>query len=249
MSKKQREWQLLGKLRESYQGFPEGTICLQEQPDFLIKTADGFVGVEVREWAYDEDEGERGSPTRRHESLSTKVVLQAQKLYSLMGLPPINVSVDFHLRYPLRSRELQRLAKEISAVAARHVPNPGEHILVSWPNLGWKGLPREVLSIYISRPTREQEVLWAPEGGGAIPVFSLAHASKVVRKKEQLLPQYRESAEIVWLLVAATGYNPSGFCRIDPELRQHALVTGFDAVFFLRQYDNVVVPLRTEGIG
>lgn len=246
--KKAREWRLLERFRESYAGFPAGFICLQEHPDFLIKSAYGFVGVEVREWAHDEDEGEKGSPTRRHESLSGKIVLRAQELYTLTGLPPISVSVDFHPLYPLRGGEVQRLAAEISSIAARHIPAPGDYTPVFWPEPGWKELPREVASIYIRRPVREeQEVFWAPEGGGAIPEFSPAHVSEVVGKKECLLPRYRESADIIWLLIAATGYNTSGFCTIDPELQRHTFTTAFDAVFFLHYSENILMPLLVKG--
>jgi hypothetical protein len=245
--KKEREWRLLERLRESYAGFPAGIICLQEKPDFLIKNAYGLVGVEVCVWAYDEDEGEGGSPTRRHESLSSKVVLRAQEIYNLTGLPPINVSVDFHPQHPLRVGQRQRLAAEIFSITARHLPAPGAHAPVCWPGPGWKELPKEVASIYISRPARaEQEAFWAPEGGGAIPEFSPAHVSEVIRKKERRLSCYRKSADTVWLLIAATGYNPSGFCKIDRELHQHAFTTGFDAVFFLQESENVLIPLLVE---
>ena len=49
-NKKLVEWGHLERFQKTYPEFPIGMICLQEQPDFVVKTIDGMLGIEVREW-------------------------------------------------------------------------------------------------------------------------------------------------------------------------------------------------------
>jgi hypothetical protein len=248
VTKKERELRFLARLRDSCPDRLEGIICLQEEPDFVIKTQNGLLGVEIREWFYDEVTGKGGSPTRQQESLSLETVLKARDLYNSTGLPPINVNVDFHPLYPLSSKDTNRLAANIASIAQRHVPDQGIHVPIGWPEPNWKELPREVYSVYISRPRAGQEVLWAPEGGGAIPTLSPGDVERVLTHKERHLPRYRQSAGEIWLLLVAVGFNLSGFCKIDPELGRHVFSTEFDAVFFLHYSDDILMPLLVKGM-
>jgi hypothetical protein len=248
VTKKERELHFLARLRDSFPDRLEGIVCLQEEPDFVIKTPNGLLGIEIRQWFYDEVGGKGGSPTREQESLGLETVLKARDLYNSTGMPPISVSVDFNPLYPLSSKDTKHLAKDIASIAKRHVPNPGIHVPIRWPEPNWKELPKEVHSVYISRPREAQEVLWAPEGGGAIPVISSEEIERVLIDKARRLPKYRESASEVWLLLVAAGFSVSGFCRIDPELGRHVFNTEFDAVFFLHHSDDILMPLKAESM-
>jgi hypothetical protein len=236
--KKQREWRLLEKFRECYSEFPAGMICPQEQPDFVLKTVHAMLGIEVREWSYDEALS-GGSPTRRHESLTFRTALRAQELYDSFGLWPVNVWVNFHR--PLSENQLEDLAEKISRIVTRHIPNPGSFASVRHPGPDWKSLPPQVASVSIYHPTQEQETIWVPVGGGVLPVITPHNIEEVLTKKEPLLPKYRESADKVWLLIAVTGFNTSAFCKIDPNLDRHTFRTDFDQVFFLHESSGRVV--------
>lgn len=234
VKKRQEAW-LLEKFRELYPEFPAGTVIPHEKPDFLIGTEQGaVVGIEVREWFYDEnlEEGAGGSPSRREESLNARIVQRSQKFYSVWNLPEVDVGVLFHPRCPLREKQLETLAAEIAGIVAKHVPSAaGQFEAVRHPEPGWKDLPLEVVSLFIYRPPAGREVIWAAEGGGILPTVTARHIEEAIRTKEPLLAKYRESANLVWLLIAAAGFNTSGFCEVDPELEQHRFNSEFDQVF------------------
>src|SRR5437588_4933158 len=154
--KKRQEIWLLEKFRELYPEFPAGTVVAYEKPDFLIGTEQGtVVGIEVREWFYDEnlEEGAGGSPSRREESLNARIVQRSQELYNSWNLPEVNVRVLFHSQYPLKKKQIETLAAEIAGIVAKHVPSAaGQFEAVCYPEPGWKDLSLEVVSLCIYRP-------------------------------------------------------------------------------------------------
>jgi len=205
-----------------------------------------MLGIEVREWSYDEALS-GGSPTRRHESLTFRTALRSQQMYGSLGLPPVNVWVNFNR--PLTEGQLEDLAEKISSIVTRHVPNPGCFASVRHPGPDWKSLPPQVASISIYHPTKEQEIIWVPVGSGVLPVIAPDNIEEVLIQKEALLPKYRESAPEVWLLVVVTGFSTSAFCKIDPNLDRHPFRTDFDRVFFLHEFSEKVVRLQLVANG
>lgn len=216
-------------------------ICLQEQPDFVVKTDDGMLGIEVREWSCDEGLS-GGSPTRRNESLTFRTTLRSQELYDSLGLCSVDVLVNFHR--PFSENQLEEVAGKIVEIVTRHIPNSGCSSSVTYPEPDWQSLPPQVAAIFIDCPTVEQETLWVPVGGGSLPVIASLDIEKVLAKKEPLLTKYRECADKVWLLIVTTGFNTSAFCKIDTNLEQHTFKTDFDQVFFLHEFSGKVVPLK-----
>jgi hypothetical protein len=238
----------LERFKALYPEFPDGTVVPHEQPDFLIRTEHGaVVGIEVREWFYDEglEEGVGGSPSRREESLNARIVQKSQQLYSALGFLEVNVGVQFDSHYPLKEKQLETLAADIAGIVARHVPSAaGQSEAVRFPEPGWKDLPSEIVSLFIYRPPAGRDGFWAAGGGGTIPTVNARHIEEVIRAKEPLLAKYRESADLIWLLIAAAGFNTSGFCEVDPELGQHRFNSSFDQVFFLQAARNRLVRLN-----
>lgn len=247
VKKKQEIW-LLERFRDLYPEFPVGTVVPYEKPDFLVGTEQGaVVGIEVREWFCDE-ESAGGSPSRRKESLNARIVQRSQELYSAWNLSQVNVGVNFDSQCSLKERQLETLAAEIAGIVARHVPSAaGQSEAVRYPEPSWKELPSEVMSIFIYRPPVERDVIWAAEGGGILPTVTARHIEEVIRVKEPLLAKYRESANFVWLLIAAAGFNTSGFCEVDPELGQHRFNSAFDQVFFLQVSRGILLRLNVGG--
>lgn len=250
VKKRQEAW-LLERFKELYPDFPAGAVVSHEKPDFLIETGEGAVlGIEVREWFYDEnlEEGTSGSPSRQEESLNSRVVQISQKLYSAWNLPEVDVGVDFHPQYPLKDLKRKRLgtlATEIAGIVAKNVPRTvGQFEAVRHPEPGWKDLPLEIMSIFIYRPPVGREAIWAAEGGGTLPTVAARHIEEAIRAKEPLLAKYRESANLVWLLIAAAGFNTSGFCEVDPELGQHRFNSAFDQVFFLQAARGILLRMN-----
>lgn len=45
-NKKERELQLVIRMRDLQADGPAGFVCLQEEPDFLVNTAHGLLGIE-----------------------------------------------------------------------------------------------------------------------------------------------------------------------------------------------------------
>lgn len=244
VKKKQEAW-LLERFRDLYPEFPAGTVVPYEKPDFLISTEQGaVVGIEVREWFCDEGSA-GGSPSRREESLNARIVQRSQELYSAWNLSQVDVGVVFDSHCSLKERQLETLPTEIAGIVAKHVPSAaGQFEAVRYPEPSWKELPSEVESLFISRPSVERDSIWAAEGGGLLPTVTARHIEEAIRAKERLLAKYRESANFVWLLIAAAGFNTSGFCEVDPELGQHRFNSAFDRVFFLQVSRGILLQLN-----
>jgi hypothetical protein len=85
-SKKLRERAHLEAFRQAHSGFPSGVICETEEPDFVVQTSAGTLGIEHTEFHWDEGNGV-GSERKAREALQEKIVNAAVRLYESRNLP------------------------------------------------------------------------------------------------------------------------------------------------------------------
>ena len=241
--KKEIEQAQLQRFRECWPGFPTGEIEPQEEPDFLVRAGDTTIGIELRDYLCDEVEG-KGSPSKRQESLRSLTVANAAQEYESQGLPPVDVSVLWNDQLPLTSRGAKNLISRLLELVIQNLPRFGSRIFLGYPGPEWRNLPAEIIALWIDRCRDQRQNFWASHGGGAIPQVGITDIEQAIRLKEKKLPTYRRAADEVWLLVVASGFTPSGFCSIAPELVNHSFETSFDRLFFLQYADRQALELN-----
>ena len=66
----------------------------------------------------------------------------------------------------------------------------------------------------------------------------------IIDQKNTKLPTYRGKCCEVWLLIVLDGLYPSSFADLNADALQHEFKTGFDRLFFFRNFDGSYAQLR-----
>ena len=93
--KKVRERAIPGRFRAACSDFPPGGVEDSEAPDFLVRSGDHTVGIELVD--YVAGQAEQGSTELMQEKLRAQVVSAAQKRYEALGGPYTPLHKGFRL--------------------------------------------------------------------------------------------------------------------------------------------------------
>jgi len=244
--KKRQEETYLRRFRENFANFPEGAIIPHEQPDFLVVTHQGRIGVELTEYHIEEPDGGRGSRMRAQESTEGRVLRTASEQHQSKGLPPVAVHVLWNPHQPFSRRRIQELATVLTAMVQEHLPELGQEVTIHRHHSAWRSLPQEVASLRVDRRVNFSKNLWTSVRAEFVPTLTPSELQKIMRDKEAKIPSYRQECRKVWLLIVARGFEPSTHVDLGPEVEAHEFETSFDRVFFLHHANENVTELRVR---
>src|SRR3954447_22386798 len=89
------------RFKESFSDFPEGIICFDDNPDVLIKTQEGFWGIEHTRL--------NCRVLKEQESLEQRIVDRAKEIYESSGGPPLYVTALFDSKIRLGVKDIDSI--------------------------------------------------------------------------------------------------------------------------------------------
>lgn len=237
---KRTEENHLHRFRVNFQEFPAGKLTLAEHPDFLLETSNEIIGIEHTRYI----RGDLGA----QENVENIALWLASQHYAHRGFPLVEVQVFWNFHEKPSKGTLPQFVPMLSELVARHLPWPGDETTIRYPHWAWRQLPREIVSLTISRRRVMQKNFWVSVRSGVVPELTPADFYEIIGKKESKLSYYRQNCAQVWLLIVANGFEPSTHCDLAPEIESFRFETNFDRVFFLHYFDGFVVELSTTGV-
>jgi hypothetical protein len=201
-------------------------ITHNDSPDFRVRVNDIIIGVEIRRLFISPD-GPALESTQ--ESIFDQVCRKAEHL----NLPPVDVTLFFNLRKPLRGADCRRIADAVVQVVATNLPADGD--IVELENR--PGQPAEVDLIQINRARRESR----PEQGrwradfnfSAIVTDVFGIVQTAIKEKAARLPTYLKVCDECWLLLVADSFKASGNLKFSGSEEKHPLLSPFKRTYAL----------------
>jgi hypothetical protein len=185
---------------------------------------------------------------RARESTEDKVLRLASSRYEARGLPPVWINVFWSLRdFPIS--RVPQLANALADLVEVNLPEQDGEVAIKYPHPAWRSLPPEVSSLSIRRKKVLSNNLWVPTRGAFAPTLTPLDLQQRIEEKEDKVNSYRQKCSQVWLLIVASGFEPSTFGELAPEVEGFRFETSFDRVFFLHHADELIVELSTQGSG
>lgn len=237
--RKQHELFLLERFIDAAK-FSVEVVEEREKPDFIIHLDGRPIGVEVTELFISHD---RGSNTMQvQESISSRIVSTAQRLYADCGAPPAHVSVCFGPKHDLRELNRDKTAKALATFVQRL--NLSEWQRIDWSPEELDGpLPYEVSFIHaLGVPTFDM-AHWSVARAGWVAPLSATPLQARVDEKAKRLPIYKSSIAENWLVIVADAMKPSQLIEAKDDFDPRAILSPFARTFFYRHPDDVVVEL------
>jgi hypothetical protein len=226
------------RFKESFPEFPDGILCYDDNPDVLVKTSEGFCGIEHTRLYRGELKGQ--------ESIEQRIVDRAQGMYESSGAPSLYVTVLFDSKIKLVIRDTDSIAASLNEIVCRYIPVIGEKFMLEGWRFARHGLSPTIRTIFIDRPGNSCEMFWGVGRGGAIPDLTPDQIRERIQGKEAKLSKYLGKCSKIWLLIVEDGFSPSGYFVISDAVMQQIYKSSFDRIFLFRNFRREVIELNVE---
>lgn len=208
-----------------------------EEPDFLIASPAGVIGLEITECHHDQASTARETQQR-------KTLREAERAYKTAAGAPLFVTV-FWNNTDLSRTAWRELPQRIAGLVRASTPGIGGRVVLDSPDQTDAGGPSAIDRIEIYRYADEPYDQWyAPLD--AVQPLSPLDLQSVLDAKDALVPKYRVRALAAWLLIVCGTMLKSSWSEIGVEVEQTPFRTGFDRVFVLSYSADQVCELQLE---
>jgi hypothetical protein len=225
--------------------FPDGKVLHEDNPDFLVITEEGPLGIELRQLFHPRPDV--GPPLQALESNREAVLKQAREMCELDDLPPLFVCVDFDLCTPIPAGRRSLIAHKLFQLCADFLPSEGAPVELKRESLNSKFLPREIRELHIQRIGRRHH--WTDIEAGMVLEDARQLLQNAINEKASKLDSYLRRCNRCWLLLTADAFRPSNFIDIDEATRSHTYESPFEKTYFLNCFDGDPIRLQTVKSG
>lgn len=236
LSTNQREqYSHLIRFKECFPDFPAGTMEFGDEPDVIIHTANGLLGIEHTRIFRKDDTDE--IVRQEQESLEQRIVDKARSIYENGGGPPLYVTLAFIPAIKLAKNEVNSISSRIASIVRDHIPNEGQHHILDACQLPAKYLPRQISAVFVDRFYNQREMFWAVMRSDNIPNISSEQIQEIIHNKDIHVRKYLERCSEVWLVIVQDGFAPSSGFDLSEGVLMKVYKSAFKRVFLFRNFE------------
>jgi hypothetical protein len=246
LSKKEIESYYLERFKELLPGFPSGMVIPTEEPDFLVETPSGHVGIELTELHVAASPG--SVPVQASLAMRQRTVDRAQAIYAAGGHPPIRCTV-FMSNEHIHKSEVEDLATAIASIAIKNLP-PGYGSVredYNWLNRDY--FPERIHSVAVHRLDAITRTHFNCPGAVWVPHLVTEDIERAIGPKGGKYSAYRTRCAEAWLVVCADTTTMSTWFEFEPPALCATYRAPFERVFVMRQFGSLLHELTIAPSG
>lgn len=239
---KDRERLYLQHFRKSFNEFPKGEVASSEAPDFLVNGGEGTVGVELTEYFRPPPEGAR--PFQEQESLWEQVTEKAERFYTQLGWPPVDVAVRPHPYHSLSPGSVESVGRRLAVAVRSRLPPVNSTLRVKdcWDDTL---VPDAIHSFRIAHFEILENPAFHFGQGTFVPTLNVEGVQAQLDNKNPKCSNYRRSCDEAWLVVVIDGWRTSSTTDIGNDVRSARFDSEFDRAFLFECVGGKVTELET----
>lgn len=215
-------------------------IVKTESPDFLVRSNDKILGIEVCQLYHGKEPGSRFTPVE-NVSMETQIALNAQQYFFRRYRIPLNVDIQFRRELTLDSVGRQRLAEKIA-----------EHV---WQEVSFRkhdayysiskdrNLPQELVHLFVYFHPKLTKSTWYSGRAIMLPDLTCKMIVETIRKKEAKTHLYRKKADNL-ILVLAEGFSMESLFDSIEISKELQLRSSYDNIYIVRDLANVLFRVK-----
>lgn len=237
MKKKALEQILISRFLEVLQNGNLGQLIAHENPDFLLQSDSGTLGIEITRLYRAATPGE--SPLKEQEVLRESVMKGAKVIYDKKALPPIHVSVHFNQAFRLRKQTVQPTAAVVAALGERLIPDAeggSKSEEYEWTNRAY--FPDTIDLVMVHRMKGATRSSWSAPSVGFLPELSPTEVAQKISEKELRLSDYMKACSRVWLVLVSRGDMLSSVVDLTEAAKRASYSSGFERIFWFAWPDS-----------
>ena len=203
-----------------------------ESPDFVVRSGEGAVGIEVTTFHWPHVDGRR--PHQEQQALKDRVVAIARQIHIDAGGPGLYVTVYFAKPVSVTKRD----AQEHGAAVARVVLDTQPPTSLDEPAaiVPWGRLPPGVSDITIRASVDGRDRLWSADAGGWVAPVQPSHIQAVVERKCGMLAVARTKCEQLWLVIVNDEFSRAAPVELSETSRRNVYEHPFDRLLWLEPH-------------
>ena len=214
-------------------------LDVRENPDFIVEVDGQNLGIEITN-LYIRTSVINGMLLQAQESIATRIVCTAQRIYSENNKQPMHVSVLFNSNLNLKFLDRSKTAYELANYISRLNIPTFQRVCLRASNFA-KFLPEEISYIQIYGVPHISMAHWNVVTSGWTSPLSTQILQARIDEKSKRIHSYKKSTNIIWLLIVADATKASQL--VVPKNDYNSLVSPFDRTFFYRYPDNILFEL------
>ncbi|GFO58177.1 hypothetical protein GMST_05020 [Geomonas silvestris] len=241
MPDKDRERYCLSQLRKCLSAIPAVEPFEPEPPDFLFRTDDGNLGIELTSFFYPPDPSEQ--PQQQLQSLRKYITKKAEEFHAEAGGPALYVSVYFNDHYQLRNKDVARIAGQLAnSVLAASVPRvlQAQNVYLS----SSMELPPEIIDVRVNGSVDGTDRLWYATSSGWVAPISPDHVQLEINRKLPKAVAARKLCDEFWLVIVNDAFEKGAPAELTDAARTHTYTHTFDRLLWLEPHIPRVLDLR-----
>jgi hypothetical protein len=231
---KESELFYLERFKENLPSFPQGIISPDERPDFLVKTSNGIVGIEITHFFRETKQGTQPLLQQR-EDLWRKIIQSAKSLYDKNGFPPAWIKIYFPPNFYCEKAKLQLVAEKIVRLVELHLSEPTNN-----PDEIWSAddiRQTGIRLIFCHKMKKLADSNWSTSPIGFVPQMIPSQIQEILDGKNVLCGEYLKKCDKIWLAIIVNRFAHSMFSLIPETILEHSYAHRFDSAFlFLYDY-------------
>jgi hypothetical protein len=244
--KKQDERWFLERLRSQVTDLPDGEIVEHEQPDFLIRSRQETLGIELTRLFKKHPDARR--VPQADESERRRVVDTARRLFERTSKIPLEVSVFFSGSASLTKADRERLSRQITDLVVTNIPESNAWCRIDFESCGFS-FPNEIASILIARFDVLTQGLWTVPAFGWVQEDFIEGLQGAIQAKMPHLGEYLRKCDRCWLLIVADASGASTFFSASQTTLGHQYQSTFERTYFVQTLSGDVFRLNTTANG
>ena len=238
--KKRQELMYFETFRATYPDAPQGIVCAQERPDFVVKNESGRIGVEVTRCFRPASTG--GRPLQEQFALQQRIAELAQEYFERVCPEKLNVQVVFTPGFAINKSDVRTSATSLAnAVSSIEVTS----------TLTGHGLHKHdrgansVASVYVRNCLPGEPSLWRPATAAWVRRLQPQEIQQEISRKAASLEGYDADLIEVWLLIVADGL---AFVELSELAKERVYEAPFARVLFLDAFTRRCTSLEVRRI-
>jgi hypothetical protein len=197
----------LEKFKENLQNFPQGDICTDECPDFLVKNPNGIIGIELTHFYRQMPVGHL--PLQQRESVRRKIINEAKSIYDESGFAPVHVHVHFGFNFCCRASEIKPVAERLAQLVGCSTQAHVQTAVLRRDEIQLLGIDL----LHIEKHIKPKSYWSAPQAS-FVPNLQPDQLQGILDAKSRRCQNYRTKCDQAWLVIAMDRFRPSSFALI-----------------------------------
>jgi hypothetical protein len=195
----------LDRFRQAYPDFPQGSIEESESPDFLVRTSEQTVGIEIVEYVRGQGVP-GGSPQFKHETLGSRIGQRAATEFAAQSSLPVQVWFWLNHAAHLDKASAAALATGLADAVARSIPTATSGMtILEADDLQGTVLEGVMRRVRILRWPGADSSCWMYSGLVDYTGIAPEELQECIDRKDAKVDDYRSRCDRLWLLIVAAG--------------------------------------------